>query len=72
MSRKTALTFDERITAAYLHYVQGVEQHVIAMAMGVNMGRVNEACLAIKRATTSLNAKRTEPAPLHVKKEAAE
>jgi|KBSMisStandDraft_5_1062788.scaffolds.fasta_scaffold75518_8 DNA-binding transcriptional regulator LsrR (DeoR family) len=67
MSRKTALTFDERITAAYLHYVQGVEQHVIAMAMGVNMGRVNEACLAIKRAI-----KHGEPAPLHNIKSAAE
>jgi len=67
MSRKTALTFDEKITAAYLHYVQGVEQHVIAMAMGVNMGRVNEACLAIKRAI-----KHGEPAPLHNIKSAAE
>ena len=56
MSRKTALTFDERITAAYLHYVQGVEQHVIAMAMGVNMGRVNEACVAVRKALTPNSA----------------
>jgi hypothetical protein len=49
--RKTALTFAEQITAAHLHYVQGIDQHVIAFAMGgVNPGRVNEACIAIRRA----------------------
>ena len=50
MSNKTALTFEEKITAAHLHYVQGIDQHVIAFAMNVNMGRVNEACLAVKHA----------------------
>jgi DNA-binding transcriptional regulator LsrR (DeoR family) len=48
--KKTALTFEEQITAAHLHYVQGIDQHVIAFAMGVNMGRVNEACVAIRKA----------------------
>jgi hypothetical protein len=49
--RKTALTFEEKITAAHLHYVQGVDQHVIAFAMGgVNPGRVNEACVTIREA----------------------
>ena len=48
--RKTALTFAEQITAAHLHYVQGIDQHVVAFAMGVNSGRVNEACLAIRKA----------------------
>ena len=48
MSMKTSLTFEEKITAAYLHYCRGVEQQSIAMAMGVNIGRVNEACIAIK------------------------
>lgn len=67
MAIKTALTFEEKVTAAYLHHAQGVDQHVIAMAMGVNMGRVNEACLAIKRAI-----KHGEPAPLHNIKSAAE
>lgn len=45
---KASLTFEEKVTAAYLHYAHGVEQQLIAIAMGVNMGRVNEACLAIK------------------------
>jgi|SoimicMinimDraft_3_1059731.scaffolds.fasta_scaffold565791_1 hypothetical protein len=49
-ARKTALTFEERITAAHLHYVQGVDQHVIAFAYGVNPGRVAEACIAIRLA----------------------
>ena len=49
MAIKTALTFEEKVTAAYLHHAQGVDQHVVAMAMGVNMGRVNEACVAVRR-----------------------
>ena len=47
---RASLTFEEKITAAYLHYVREVEQQTIAMAMGVNMGRVNEACMAVKHA----------------------
>jgi hypothetical protein len=47
---KGSLTFEEKITAAYLHYVQGIDQHVIATAMLVNQGRINEACVAIRRA----------------------
>ena len=49
MALKTSLTFEEKITAAHLHYVQGLDQHVIAFAMGVNPGRVNEACVAVRR-----------------------
>jgi len=46
---KTALTFQERITAAHLYFVQGLDQQTIAFAMGVNnVGRVNEACQAIR------------------------
>jgi hypothetical protein len=52
MAIKTALTFEEKVTAAYLHYAQGIDQHVIAMSMGVNMGRVNEACVAVRKALT--------------------
>lgn len=52
VDRKTALTFEEKITAAYLHYVRGVEQTDIAVAFAVNIGRVNEACLAVKRTLT--------------------
>ena len=48
---KTALSFEEKITAAYAHYVRGVTQSDIALVMGgVDIGRVNEACMTIKRA----------------------
>ena len=48
VERKTALTFEERITAAFMHYVRGIDQQDIAIMMGgVNAGRVNEACRAI-------------------------
>jgi len=48
---KTALTFEERITAAFMHYVRGIAQQDIAIMMGgVNGGRVNRACLVIKEA----------------------
>jgi hypothetical protein len=58
--RKTALSFEEKITAAHLHYVQGVDQHVIAFAMSVNMGRVNEACLAVRQALIKPKLKAVE------------
>ena len=46
--RKTALTFEEKITSAFMHYVRGIDQQDIAIMMGgVNGGRVNEACKAI-------------------------
>jgi hypothetical protein len=45
--RKTALTPEEKITAAFMHYVRQIDQQDIAMMYGVNMGRVNEACRAI-------------------------
>ena len=48
--RKTALTSEERITAAFMHFVRGIDQQDIAMLYGVNGGRVNEACRAIKAA----------------------
>ena len=50
--RKTALTFAEKITAAHLHYVQGIDQHIVSFAMGVNPGRVAEACVAVRKALT--------------------
>lgn len=43
MSQKQALTTEEAIKAAYLHVVEGIDQHVIAVAFSVNHGRVNEA-----------------------------
>jgi len=49
--RKTSLTFQEQVTAAFMHYVRGISQQDIAMMMGgVNMARVNDACQAIRRA----------------------
>ena len=47
---KTALTFEERIKCAYLHFVRGISQQDLATAYEVNQGRVAEACLAIKSA----------------------
>lgn len=47
---KTALTVEEKIKAAYLHYVRHVSQQDIAVAFEVNSGRVNEACKALMAA----------------------
>jgi hypothetical protein len=49
-TRKAHLTFEEEIKAAYLHFVEGIEQQVIAVAFTTNSGRVNEACKKIKDA----------------------
>jgi hypothetical protein len=49
---KTALTPAERIKCAYLHLVRGIAQHDLAVAFEVNMGRVNEAVIAIKKASS--------------------
>jgi hypothetical protein len=49
VERKTALTFEEKITAAFMHYVRDIDQQDIAMLYGVNIGRVNEACLAVRK-----------------------
>jgi hypothetical protein len=48
--RKTALTQEEMITAAYFHYVRKLDQQDIAQLYGVNQGRVNEACKVIAEA----------------------
>lgn len=45
--RSRALTPEERITAAYLKHVRGVETQDIATAFDVNMGRISEATQAI-------------------------
>lgn len=47
---KTSLTFEEKITAAYMHYVRKVEQQDICVLYSVNIGRISEACTAIKKA----------------------
>lgn len=55
---KGELTFKERIKAAYLHYVLDMPQQEIAVAFEVNIGRVNEACLAIELAANDPKAVR--------------
>lgn len=47
---KTALTFEEKITVAWAHYVKGYPQHDLAAMYNVNAGRVAEACTAIRDA----------------------
>jgi hypothetical protein len=47
--KKTSLTFEETIIAAYMYFVREVtQQDIAAMMGGVNMARVNDACKAIK------------------------
>jgi hypothetical protein len=59
----TALTFEQKVTAAYLHFVRGINQQDIAIAMGgVNNGRVNEAVRAIANAL-GRNTPETEKHP---------
>lgn len=58
--RKGYLTFEEQITAAHLHYVQDIDQHVIAFAMNVNQGRVSEACTAVRDALRGLRTTEEE------------
>jgi len=48
--RKTSLTFEEKITVAFMHYVRGLHQQDLAILYCVNMARVNDACQDIKRA----------------------
>jgi len=47
---KTALTFEEKITVAWSHYVKGYPQHDLAAMFNVNAGRVAEACTAVRDA----------------------
>lgn len=45
---KTDLTPEERIAAAYLSVVRNVPHQDLAVAFGVNMGRISEAVVAIR------------------------
>lgn len=60
---KAALTPHERIKAAYLHYVRGIDQHDIAVAFEVNPGRINEACRAIWEAVQPQDDPSLPPRP---------
>jgi len=48
--KKTALTPDEKLKAAWGHLIQGVDQHTIAALYGVNPARVAEAIAAARAA----------------------
>lgn len=52
--KKTSLTFEEKITAAWAYHVKGIDQHTIAAMYGVNGGRVAEACKLVEMALTNL------------------
>lgn len=56
---KTALTPREKLKAAYMHDVRGVAQQVLADMFEVNIGRINEAITAVRKAT---GAVKQEPA----------
>ena len=58
---KQSLTRDEKMTCAYMHYVHNVEQQVLAILYMVNIGRVNEACIAILEAIEPKKAKDDNP-----------
>jgi hypothetical protein len=44
MAEKTQLTFEEKIRVAFAHFILGIEMQHIAFMMGVNIGRISEAC----------------------------
>jgi hypothetical protein len=46
--KKTALTPEEVLRAAYAHMIFGVDQHALAACFGVNQGRIAEICGAIE------------------------
>jgi hypothetical protein len=58
--KKTSLTFEEKIKAAYLHYCKGIEQQTIASDIfdGINIGRVNEACKEVRAAVVPKRKRR--------------
>ena len=52
-----SLTPEERIKAAYFHFILGMDQALVAHVLATNSGRVAEACMAVKLAVE--NPKRT-------------
>lgn len=47
---KTSLTPEEKLKAAYLYEVRGVEQHLLADIFGVNAGRIADAVKSVRKA----------------------
>lgn len=50
LETKTALTPIEKLKVAYAVLIHGWDQMEVASLMGVNLGRVNEAVMAIRKA----------------------
>ena len=50
VEHKAALTPAEKLRVAVAVLVDGFDQHKVAALMGVNMGRVNEAVVAVRQA----------------------
>ena len=48
MARKQELSMTEVIQVAFGHFYLGLEQQELSNLFGVNQGRVNEACQAVK------------------------
>lgn len=46
---RTSLTFEEKITVAWAHYVRGIAQQDLAALYNINQGRISEACKAVER-----------------------
>jgi hypothetical protein len=47
---KTSLNAREKLKAAYFHEVRGIDQHVLADMFEVNVGRINEAIMDVRKA----------------------
>lgn len=60
MKDKTALTYEEKLKAAYFHLIRGVDQHVLADMFNVNPGRIAEAVTAVRTAI-GMTSKRSTP-----------
>jgi hypothetical protein len=55
---KAFLDFHDQIRAAFLHYVVGLDQATIMIALGVaNQGRINECCVAVRKALLAIPRK---------------
>ena len=60
VEHKAALTPAEKLRVAVAVLIDGFDQHKVAALMGVNMGRVNEAVVAVRQAIDPDDA---EPPP---------
>lgn len=61
MQSKSALEPLEKLKAAYMHDVLGVDQHLISAFFGINPGRVNEAIRDVRQAIGLTRAPTTSP-----------